>query len=177
MLVERVEPQWIDAFARVLELCWVARGDAVAVLSERQARPVNVELASLAAARLGARWFHLQLATPAQAAKAPVRSPGASDAVQNIGPVVAALAASNLVVDLTVEGMLHAPELPAILKGGGRLPKVSNEHPDALERLVPAPDIEPRVKAAVPAPTSSPTVVRWAISTCRSAAAPSASTA
>ena len=54
-----------------------------------------------------------------------------------------------MVVDLTVEGLLHAPELPAILKGGARVLMVSNEHPELLERLVPAPELEPKVKAGI----------------------------
>ena len=45
--------------------------------------------------------------------------------------------------------MLHAPELPDIIADGARLLMVSNEHPDALERLVPDPALTDRVKAAV----------------------------
>ena len=45
--------------------------------------------------------------------------------------------------------MLHAPELPRILKGGARLMMVSNEHPEVLERLVPDPDLTPKVKAGI----------------------------
>ena len=41
---------------------------------------------------------------------------------------------------------MHAPELPAILKGGARVIYVSNEHPEALARLVPGDDTEPLVK-------------------------------
>jgi 2,5-dihydroxypyridine 5,6-dioxygenase len=89
------------------------------------------------------------LPTPRQSAPVPVRSTGASDAVQQLGPVVQALAQSTLVADLTVEGMLHAPELPDILKGGARLLMISNEHPDALERLVPDPALAPKVKAGL----------------------------
>jgi 2,5-dihydroxypyridine 5,6-dioxygenase len=61
---------------------------------------------------------------------------------------VAALAGSTLVVDCTVEGLMHAPELPAILKGGTRVLYVSNEHPEALARLAPSDDgsLELRVK-------------------------------
>src|SRR5206468_5055187 len=72
-----------------------------------------------------------------------------SDAVQQLGPVIAALAGATLVVDLTVEGLLHAPELPQILAGGARLLMISNEHPDALERLVPDPELAPKVKAGL----------------------------
>jgi 2,5-dihydroxypyridine 5,6-dioxygenase len=149
MLVERIEDKWIAAFARVLELCQLGRGDTVAILSETQSRRINVDLAELAALRRGARAFHLVVPTPPQTAPVPVRSTGASDAIQRLGPVVKALAASTLVLDLTVEGMLHAPELPEILADGARLLMVSNEHPEALERLVPDPALEPKVKAGM----------------------------
>ncbi|WP_346909803.1 hypothetical protein [uncultured Roseibium sp.] len=75
--------------------------------------------------------------------------PGASDSVRGLGPVIKALKSSSMVVDLTVEGMLHAPELPEIISDGARLFMISNEHPDALERLLPDPALTPKVKAAV----------------------------
>jgi 2,5-dihydroxypyridine 5,6-dioxygenase len=149
MLTDRIEGKWIDAFARVFELCAVRPAETVAILSEGQSRPLNVHLAELALLRRGARPFHLIVPTPPQAAPVPVRSTGASHALQRLGPVVSALAQSGLVVDCTVEGLLHAPELPDILKGGARVLMVSNEHPDALERLVPDPALTPKVKAAV----------------------------
>ncbi|MFQ5972088.1 MAG: peptidase M29 [Alphaproteobacteria bacterium] len=148
MLNDRIEERWIAAFVRVLELCRVGRDEAVAVLSETQSRPLNVHLAELALLRLGARPFHLVLPTPPQRAPVPVRSTGASVAVSNLRPTVTAMAQSGMVVDLTVEGMLHAPELPDVLREGARLLMISNEHPDALERLVPDPALTPRVKAA-----------------------------
>ena len=61
---------------------------------------------------------------------------------------VAALAGSSFVADCTVEGLLHAPELGAILDGGARIMMVSNEHPEILERLVPDPDLKSRVQQA-----------------------------
>ena len=149
MLVERIEEKWIAAFARVLELSAVGAGDIVAILSETQSRPVNVQLAELAALRCGARAFHLVVPPPPVSAPVPVRSTGASDAVQRLEPAVKALAAATLVLDLTVEGMLHAAELPDILAGGARLLMVSNEHPEALERLVPDPALESKVRAGL----------------------------
>ncbi|MCL4799945.1 MAG: peptidase M29 [Burkholderiales bacterium] len=146
MLRERVEGKWIDCFAAVFAKCGVAAGDEVALLSETQSREVNVQLAELAALRLGCRAFHVVVPTPPLAAPAPVRSTGASDALQRLAPVVAALAGSKLVIDLTVEGLLHAVELPDILKGGARVLMVSNEHPEALERLAPDAALEPKVR-------------------------------
>ncbi|MBI3451252.1 MAG: peptidase M29 [Rhodospirillales bacterium] len=149
MLADRIEEKWIAAFAATFALCKVAPDEAVAILCETQSRALNVELAELALLRLKARPFRVVVPTPPQTAPVPVRSTGASNAVQGLAPVVTALAGAGLVVDLTVEGMLHAPELPAILKGGARLLMVSNEHPEALERLVPDPALEAKVKAGV----------------------------
>ncbi len=54
MLRERIEAKWIEAFAEVFERCAVGPGEVCAILSESQSRAVNVELAELAPARLGA---------------------------------------------------------------------------------------------------------------------------
>ena len=132
MLQERIEAKWVDAFARVFRLCDVKPGEPAAILSETQSRPALTSLAELALSALGARPFHVIVPTPPQRAPVPVRSTGASDAIGDLGPVVTALAAAGLVVDCTVEGLLHAPELPRILSGGARVLMVSNEHPEAL---------------------------------------------
>lgn len=149
MLADRIEAKWIDAFARVFELCKVAPGETVALLSETQSRALNVHLAELALQRLGARPFHVVVPTPPQDAPVPVRSTGASAALGGQAAAIQALKASGLVVDLTVEGLLHAPELPQVLADGARLLMISNEHPDALERLVPVAGDDVRVKDAV----------------------------
>jgi 2,5-dihydroxypyridine 5,6-dioxygenase len=149
MLQERIEAKWIDCFAQTFALCGVKPGDTAAVLSETQSRPINVQLAELALARLGARAFHVVLTSPRLSAPVPVRSTGASESIQALAPVIQALAASVFVADLTVEGLLHAPELPQILAGGARVLMVSNEHPEVLERCMPNPALEPKVKAGM----------------------------
>lgn len=145
----RIEAKWIDSFCEVFRLSGVQAGDACAVLSETQSRPVLVMLAELALARLGARWFHVTVPTPRQSAPVPVRSTGASDAIGRLEPVVAALAGSQVVVDCTVEGLQHAVELPQILKGGARVLVISNEHPEILERTVPRAEDEATVREAM----------------------------
>ena len=145
----RLESKWIDTFRRVFEMCAVRAGDAVAILSETQSRQLNVRLAELAALGLGARAFHVVVPTPKQTTPVPIRSTGATDAIQGLEPVIAALGAAVLVVDCTIEGMLHAKELPAVLKAGARVLMVSNEHPEALERLLPTEEHEQKVKAGI----------------------------
>jgi 2,5-dihydroxypyridine 5,6-dioxygenase len=140
---------WLAAFEQVLRLCGAMPGDACAVLSEAGTRPELPALAEAALARLGARPFHLRLPPRPQRAPVPVRSTGASDAIDGLAPVVAALAASRLVVDCTVEGLQHAKELPAILHGGARVLVVSHEHPEILERCVPRPEDEELARVAM----------------------------
>src|SRR5882672_6107345 len=149
MITDRIEGKWIDLFADVFARCKVALGDICAVLSESQSRALNVQLAELALARLGARPFHVVVPTPRQSAPVPIRSTGASVALQNLGPAIGALASSTFVADCTVEGLMHAAELPQILKGGARVLYISDEHPDVLERLVPSSADEQQVRAGM----------------------------
>ena len=149
MLSERIEARWIEAFEEVFRLSGVVEGDPVAILSETGSRQINVHLAELALVRLGARAFHIVLPSPPQRAPVPVRSTGATDVIQGLEPVVGALSAARMVVDLTVEGMMHARETKAVLRAGGRILYISDEHPDVLERLRPDAGLEARVKAAI----------------------------
>src|SRR5437762_12647681 len=135
MLADRIEGKWIDAFCEVFARCAVKPGDTAAILSETQSRALNVQLSELALLRLGARPFHIVLPSPRNRHPVPVRSTGASEAIGGLAPVVGALGAAGFVVDCTVEGLMHAPETPAILKGGARLLVISHEYPEALESL------------------------------------------
>src|SRR6201991_2554222 len=148
MLADRIEAKWIDAFCEVFERCAVKPGDTAAILSETQSRALNVHLAELALLRMGARPFHVVVPTPRNRQIVPIRSTGASEAIQKLGPVVTALQQAGFVVDCTIEGLMHAPETPDILKAGARILVISNEHPEALERMVPDTALEKRVRAA-----------------------------
>ena len=148
MITDRIEGKWLDAFREVFEACAVQPGEPVAILSETQSRALNVHLAELALHQLGARAFHLVVPTPRNPHPVPVRSTGASEALAGLAPVVSALGACGLVVDLTLEGLMHAQETAAILKAGARILHISNEHPEALERLRPDPALETEIRAA-----------------------------
>src|SRR5881227_1128393 len=148
MFADRIEGKWIDAFCEVFERCAVKPGDTVAILSETQSRQLNVHLAELALLRLGARPFHVVVPTPRNPHPVPVRSTGASEAIGRLAPVVSALGQSGFVVDCTLEGLMHAPETPEILKAGARILVISNEHPEGLERMRPDPALEKSVRAA-----------------------------
>jgi 2,5-dihydroxypyridine 5,6-dioxygenase len=150
----RLEPHWIDCFEALLRRCALQSGETVAILSETQSRPELLEALRHACARINAQAFTITLPTLPASTQPPtpiIRSTGASTAIAGIAPVVSALAACHLVIDCTVEGLMHAPELPAILKGNGavqpRVIYISNEHPEALCRLLPDDALEQAVKA------------------------------
>src|SRR5262249_33490956 len=148
MFADRIEGKWIAALCEVFERCALKQGDTAAILSETQSRALNVHLAELALLRVGARPFHVVLPTPRNRHLLPVRSTGASEAIGNLAPVIAALGQAGFVVDCTIEGLMHAPETPAILKAGARILVISNEHPEALERMAPDAALEKSVRAA-----------------------------
>lgn len=148
MLSDRIEEKWIRAFTEVFRLSKVAAGDEVAILSESQSRLLNCHLSELALLRLGAHPFHLQIPSAPQTAPVPVRSTGSSQAIQGLKSVMAALTSCPVIVDCTVEGLMHAPELPEIMKSGARVQTISNEHPEALERLMPTEQLKGEVLAA-----------------------------
>jgi 2,5-dihydroxypyridine 5,6-dioxygenase len=125
----------IAAFAAHFRRCAMVEGEVVALLSESQSRAALVETSRLAAQSVGARVFDVVVPTPASKHSVPIRSTGASQAIAGNPGVIVALSSAEMVIDCTVEGLLHAPELSAILGGGARVLMISNEHPDIFERL------------------------------------------
>ena len=149
MLQERIEGKWLDSFRRVLKLNGVGAGTQVAVLAETQSRPILQELSALALHDLKAEFSTILLQTPAQTALVPVRSTGASNAIAGIRHVVEALKRVEVVVDCTVEGLLHAEEWPEIEEAGARLLVICNEHPEILERTEPRAELGPKVDLGI----------------------------
>ena len=149
MLVESIEQKWIACFRQVFELCAVQKGTVAVVLSETLSRQVNVKLAELALLDLGAQVCHVTMPSPPLPGAIPLRSTGTSLALQNNRAALAALTQAEIVVDCTVEGLLHTTELGSILGAGSRVMMISNEHPEILERLMPDPTLSPKIQQGV----------------------------
>ncbi len=152
MLQERIEGKWLAAFRRVFALNGIGQGTQIAIISETQSRPVLIHLCELAAFDVGAESFMIQLPTPPQIAPVPVKSTGTSWAIQGNRAVIEALKRVDVVVDCTVEGLIHAPEWPEIESAGrARLLVITNEHPEILERTEPKADHAARVTSGIAA--------------------------
>ena len=121
----------------------------MAIISETQSRPVLIQLSELAAYDLGAEFLMIQMPTPPQTAPVPVKSTGTSWAIAGNRAVIEALKLVEVVVDCTVEGLIHAPEWPEIEEAGTRLLVITNEHPEILERTEPKAEDAERVRIGI----------------------------
>lgn len=149
MLQERVEGKWIAAFRRVLALNGIGQGTRVALVSETQSRPVLVHLCELALYDLGADFCILTMPTPAQTAPVPVKGTGTSLAIAGNRAAIEAMKVCEVIVDCTVEGMIHSPEWPEVEDAGARLLVITNEHPEILERTEPRAELGPKVDRGI----------------------------
>ncbi len=143
-MIEVLEPKWIDCFEESLRLSGVDEGDLIGVLAESQSRPVLIELTEHALHRIGARSVTVKVASPKLQDPLPVRSTGATYAYDDVPEIMQALGVCSLVVDCTVEGLLHSKARQELLGAGGRVLMISNEHPEVLERCMPDPAVHER---------------------------------
>ena len=148
-MIEVLEPKWIACFEEFLRLSGVNEGDLIGVLAESQSRQVLVDLTEHALHRIGARSVTLTVASPELQDPLPVRSTGATYSYDEYPEIMAALGVCSLVVDCTVEGLLHSKARQHLLGAGGRVLMISNEHPEVLERCRPDPVVHAQSLQAV----------------------------
>ena len=141
--------RWVQRYAEQFRACKVNPDETVVLLSETTSRSSVVETARLALETLGTAVVDIVVTTPPNPGPVPIRSTGASQALQGNPAAMAALQAADFIADCTVEGLLHAPELGQILEAGARVLMVSNEHPENVERWPHDPGLADRVARAV----------------------------
>jgi len=144
-----LDPAWLDSFRQVFNRCKIGRNESVIVLAESGSRDALIHLAEMALGELGCAYHRLVLPASGAVAGPLIRSSGASEALGGHAVAVNSLCAADVVIDLTIEGLMHAPETAQILKSGTRIMNISNEHPETLSRLLPDDNIKDHVKEAV----------------------------
>ena len=149
MLDTPIQRHWLDAFIQLFTLCKPTSKETIVIFSESHSRPVNVMLAELALGNMGLGFSHVRVDSKPFKSLPIIRSTGATNALGGEDAAIAALADADLIIDLSVEGMMHTPQTPAILQSGARIMTISNEHPDILARLTPDPAMKDIVKDAV----------------------------
>jgi len=145
MLQERIEGKWLASFRRVFALNGIVKGTTAALIYETQSRPVLAHLSELALYELGADFCMIKMPTPPQTAPVPVKGTGTSLAIQQNRAAIEAMKQCEIIIDCTVEGMIHAAEWPEIESTGARILVITNEHPEILERTEPFAELGPKV--------------------------------
>ena len=146
---EAIEAKWIDCFRKSFEMSGVSTDETIAILSESQSRQILIDLSELALLAIGARPVHIRVPSPKIKDPVPLRSTGSSYAMKGYDSIIPALSACDLIIDCTVEGMLHSKELQTILASGGRVYMISNEHPEILERCMPNISLRSKVEESL----------------------------
>jgi 2,5-dihydroxypyridine 5,6-dioxygenase len=153
ILEDRMNPlapvEAIDLFTQELELCKVHDGEAVVVLAEPGSKPDYVAAAFTAAKRLGAEVMQVTLpgGSPTQLPNVLTGSGYGLAALETNALALKLLQDSDMVVDLTLEGLIHSPVQAEILSGGTRVLYVC-EPLEVLARNMPVPEDKARARAA-----------------------------
>lgn len=132
-----LSPAWIHAFVAVFERCKIRADETVLILSETTSRADLIALTEIALSTLGHSPARLHLPTPAEPPGPIIRSSGASHILTDQPIALQACIAADIVIDLTAEGLMHAPQTAQILGSGTRIQNICQEHPAALARLAP----------------------------------------
>ncbi len=144
-----INPHWVDAFADVLGRCAIKADEEVVIFAETASSPLLLQITRLALGQLRRLGVMVMVQTPPEPQGPIVKSSGASTALTGQRLAISSLCAADVVIDLSVEGLMHAPETAQILKSGTRILNISGEHPDVLARLVPRDEDKAMVKDAV----------------------------
>ncbi len=140
----------VSLFQKEFAWCRVAAGESVAIVSE-PASPASYVAASFGSlAAMGARPFQVMLPVtpPIDDVAVVAQGSGASTILTPFPEVVELLGKSALVVDLTLEGLVHSPETKTVLAGGARMLWI-REPADALARLLPTAERVIRIDRSV----------------------------
>ena len=146
MSLEKIEAHWLHAFEEVFSRCAIKQDESVVVLAEQRSRVSLIQLTELALGRLNANFYRLVLPTPAHVTGPLIRSSGASDALDSQVAATSALCSADVIIDLTVEGLMHSAQTAKILVSGARIMTISNEHPEILSRLIPNDHLKSRAR-------------------------------
>ncbi len=149
MSADDAQWRWVERYAEQFRACALKADETAVLLSEADSKLVIVNSARLALESLGAAVVDVKMPTPANPGPLPIRSTGASQALAGNRSAIAACATADFVVDCTVEGLLHAPELGQILDGGARVLMISAEHPENAERWPHDPALKDRVEHGI----------------------------
>ena len=147
--MEKIQDYWVEPFLALIELCKIKPNESIIVLTETRSRELNVIILEQAIKKIGLEFNKIEIPSKPYLIDPIIRSTGSSNILDGNNFYIKKLKESDIIFDLTKEGLMHSKQTKEILSSGTRIMNISDEHPEILSRLKPDIDLKDRVKEAV----------------------------
>lgn len=147
--MEKIQNYWKESFLELVQLCKINKDEKIIVLTETISRDINFQLLEAALKQTDLTFTHIDILTKPYKLEPIIKSTGASNILDGENQYISKLKKSDIIFDLSKEGLMHSKQTKDILSNGTRIMNISDEHPEILSRLKPEKKLKKLVKDAV----------------------------
>ena len=147
--MDKIQTYWKESFLELVQLCKIKKDEKIIVLTETISREINFQLLEAALKQTDLTFTHIDIPTKPYKLEPIIKSTGASNILDGENQYISKLKKSDIIFDLSKEGLMHSKQTKEILSNGTRIMNISDEHPEILSRLKPEQKLKNLVKDAV----------------------------
>ena len=147
--MDKIQTYWKESFLELVQLCKIKKDEKIIVLTETISREINFQLLEAALKQTNLTFTHIDIPTKPYKLEPIIKSTGASNILDGENQYISKLKKSDIIFDLSKEGLMHSKQTKEILSNGTRIMNISDEHPEILSRLKPEKKLKNLVKDAV----------------------------
>ena len=147
--MEKIQNHWKESFLELVQLCKINKDEKIIILTETISRDINFQLLETALKLANLAFTHIDIPTKPYKLEPIIKSTGASNILDGENQYISKLKKSDIIFDLSKEGLMHSKQTKEILSNGTRIMNISDEHPEILSRLKPEKKLKNLVKDAV----------------------------
>ena len=147
--MDKIQTYWKESFLELVQLCKIKKDEKIIVLTETISRVINFQLLEAALKQTNLTFTHIDIPTKPYKLEPIIKSTGASNILDGENQYISKLKKSDIIFDLSKEGLMHSKQTKEILSNGTRIMNISDEHPEILSRLKPEKKLKNLVKDAV----------------------------
>ena len=147
--MDKIQTYWKESFLELVQLCKIKKDEKIIVLTETISREINFQLLEAALKQTDLTFTHIDIPTKPYKLEPIIKSTGASNILDGENQYISKLKKSDIIFDLSKEGLMHSKQTKEILSNGTRIMNISDEHPEILSRLKPEKKLKNLVKDAV----------------------------
>ena len=147
--MDKIQTYWKESFLELVQLCKIKKDEKIIILTETISREINFQLLEAALKQTDLAFTHIDIPTKPYKLEPIIKSTGASNILDGENQYISKLKKSDIIFDLSKEGLMHSKQTKEILSNGTRIMNISDEHPEILSRLKPEKKLKNLVKEAV----------------------------